>query len=984
MKAFDANERIKTDYTRVDFPAPGETYADGMITQIRGRFDMNVHIKRPKTRYDRIKSLPIISKTVSREELDLEGTIKRNVIASLAGPFGIFIGGSETRTVEEEIQVVGQIFDQFMALDANYASVPPASSIRVLSFLPRTVSLPDGTTTSSREEFFDGGHNDRQLWEGYAKILDYTGSNGVYEMLDYHFSGKLIAEWDDIFYDDILPLVFAKIVNSITIHWDKVTTEKSGGRDVLVHSGDGFNLDFSIGSRYTGGNKRIAVSFSSQGVVGKKRSELPLYISISSVNDDAIALKDHIKLNIGNVSIDYITAHFHGSLFRGYVNDDLLDGTNLYIPQNSRDKTNPRKEDRYLVNQLIEHLNSNVEYYNKVLWYRLDPDRRFMLLDGFNMPIYNSFGHPAGFRSLASVVKNELITVTGNSLVFPVANGYKVSRAFIVEDSGDGVQQEVPLLEHYKPLTPVPPYRISVPTRGVFMEAIQGACDSCEMVKENSSQDWDKFRTEEPTPVAPVVTPTPTIANYRPEYKDFAPPMVNIQNAPDAPAPAAGLSQLAELLGKSDAFRDITGLQGNQKNVIDTYLSNQANAKAFAEMAKGLATQQHNTENSEDISRSLQEARSRRAISDEDYRDLTRQHLQQRIDGGESLRESVQMERENNRPSLSDAAIEAAGQGQPVQAERVDADGNREAITIGEGQSSRRWMEGVPENMATYKNNLKLLASSEYDYWHSGGSHPGNAYWESDNAMEERLINYWTSAYFVDPNNGNVADSPLSETEAEAQIHAREAWSAAFICYIIKMSHPGIRSNSVFLRSVRHVNFIRQAKLNKVNQTFSNPFWAYPIDEYAPQEGDIVCRSKNGSGITYASIANLHRGSSHTDIVVEVNSSENYIIVIGGNLEYDDIYTRWSESEERWINQYTNDSAGHRDGELIPYGTDLPNVSVGKRKIYINENGMIDRNKHWEVFNNVESENPSLRVQFVGPQTEYFAVIKVRTDKRIG
>ena len=31
------------------------------------------------------------------------------------------------------------------------------------------------------------------------------------------------------------------------------------------------------------------------------------------------------------------------------------------------------------------------------------------------------------------------------------------------------------LFDHYKPLTPIPPYRISVPSRGVFLEAVQGA-----------------------------------------------------------------------------------------------------------------------------------------------------------------------------------------------------------------------------------------------------------------------------------------------------------------------------------------------------------------------------------------------------------------------------------------------------------------------------------------------------------------------------
>ena len=46
-----------------------------------------------------------------------------------------------------------------------------------------------------------------------------------------------------------------------------------------------------------------------------------------------------------------------------------------------------------------------------MLWYNLDPDRRYMLLDGFTIQIFDDDGTPVaapdGLRSLASVVKNE-------------------------------------------------------------------------------------------------------------------------------------------------------------------------------------------------------------------------------------------------------------------------------------------------------------------------------------------------------------------------------------------------------------------------------------------------------------------------------------------------------------------------------------------------------------------------------------------------
>ena len=75
-----------------------------------------------------------------------------------------------------------------------------------------------------------------------------------------------------------------------------------------------------------------------------------------------------------------------------------------------------------------------------------------------------------------------------------------------------------------------------------------------------------------------------TVSDWKAAFKDFATPIVNIQNAPATPVPGAGLAGLSELLGKSGVFKDITGLEGNQQNVIRTDLSNQENAKAFGEI----------------------------------------------------------------------------------------------------------------------------------------------------------------------------------------------------------------------------------------------------------------------------------------------------------------------------------------------------------------------------------------------------------------
>ena len=55
-----------------------------------------------------------------------------------------------------------------------------------------------------------------------------------------------------------------------------------------------------------------------------------------------------MTLDVDDLTITYSTSHYNGVLYSGSVNNDLLDGTALYIPENNDEKRNPRKEDAYL------------------------------------------------------------------------------------------------------------------------------------------------------------------------------------------------------------------------------------------------------------------------------------------------------------------------------------------------------------------------------------------------------------------------------------------------------------------------------------------------------------------------------------------------------------------------------------------------------------------------------------------------------------
>lgn len=745
LKAFDANERIKTNYENVDFPTG--RYCDEEITSVSGTITIRADIPRPKTRFDRILSLPVIKKTITEQGgVDVNGTIKANVKSSILGAVTgglsfLFGGGPSVKykTISHDVLTRGEIFDLFMSLDENYDTVPPAQCIRVHNFNPLTILVNDVPKTI---DFFDGMPDDKKIWEAYARVLQIN----IYELMN-KFSGNVISDWNRLFFDDIAPDIIKELFNEKTVSF-----KPFGG------------LDLTSLNNYSGREQLLKYNFTAETTL--KRVNIPelniIYSFNSTITDEEKGtLQKKVRLNVESLQVNYDTNHYHGRIFNRYVGNDIMDNVHLYTPLNFDEKRNPRKEDIFIVNKLIEHLNSNLEHYNKSLWYNLDADRRYMLLDGFNIQIYNDFGLPAGFRSLASVVKNQLITITGNSMVFPVAAGYKVSQSYITEVTEDNANEQVSLFDHYKPLTPIPPYRISVPSKGVFLEAIQGACDACEKIKENSAQDWTKFTADEPTSFTPVTPPVPTITDWKAAFKDLAPPLINIQNAPALPDPGVGLAGLTELLGKSGIFKDITGLDANQQNVIKTFLSNQENAKAFAEMAKGMATQGHNTQNSDKIMDTLKTAKDTGAINQDDYGKLVKEHIQKQIDGGETpLSEDAK-----NKTSLSKAAVDAAAKGQDVKATKTDsATGLAETLEV-TGAPTATTPDGdilivkilipQPANPAllkTYDQNTDSIGFGLFDnaFDPAKPNNPAVAYNDTSNGLKANFIDNESHRFYIE------------------------------------------------------------------------------------------------------------------------------------------------------------------------------------------------------------------------------------------
>lgn len=336
-------------------------------------------------------------------------------------------------------------------------------------------------------------------------------------------------------------------------------------------------------------------------------------------------LPGNSKVIVESGNMRYRTRFSSGYLFRdARILNDLTgsDDVRIYTPLTSQEQRNPREEDKELARQLMAHLNEHIEHYHHAIWWRMSDDRRYMLLDGFEAP--NSGG-----RSVASVVENELIGIVGNSLIMPVARGYHLDPTYRQD-----VENPIDLLEHYQPNTPIEPMRIAIPTRGVYAEAVMGACNSCEIKEEERFWRWEESPIpDSPPAILPVSTESRRAEPSSLMAKDFPQPIIAMQAAPAAPDPT-GLAAAFQLLGTAGLFKDITGLEGTQRNAAAALQGALDTAQFFGGKAADLALQAKMARDIDKTMRTIQGARQNGSISEQQAQQLTEGAIRSMMGGG--------------------------------------------------------------------------------------------------------------------------------------------------------------------------------------------------------------------------------------------------------------------------------------------------------------------------------------------------------------
>jgi Papain-like cysteine protease AvrRpt2 len=316
---------------------------------------------------------------------------------------------------------------------------------------------------------------------------------------------------------------------------------------------------------------------------------------------------------VDSVTFRYRTDHYAGDLItnRRVQNDlGIGDDVEMLCPLNALEKRNPRERDRRTAEDLLDHLDEHTEHYHRAIWLQMDPNRRYLLLDGFVAP-------DSGGRSVASVVENRVIGVVGNSLVMPVMPGVKLDSTY---EFADATTED---LRHLYAGASAPPMRISTPTKGVFAEAVQGKCNSCEVIDDTRFWRFEEHPIpDRPTSIEALSTASRrrTPPSLRPD--EFPDALVRLQTAPSAPDPT-GLAAAMKALGTAGIFKDITGLTLNQANSAQALKTAISTAQSFATQAGALAQQRFLNEELDRSVSHIKQARDKKLISEEEAQELT-------------------------------------------------------------------------------------------------------------------------------------------------------------------------------------------------------------------------------------------------------------------------------------------------------------------------------------------------------------------------
>lgn len=438
-------------------------------------------------------------------------------------------------------------------------------------------TLIDSKKDDAEKYMNDSNTKINNFYAPWMPFLSHRFSNGMDVFLQ-TMKNVTKDQRDYIYEKEVVPEMVDKIVNEFL----KVTT---GGSDLkadftLVDEyKNKVNLTESRASALVGVSGGYKANYSSP-----KGKPLRIKFKIKNPNTPRIAIKklcfyikpvdengsiktkpDGMRIILYSANVNYTTNYGDFSLVSDY---NIFDDINSYRNDSANIKTtrlsltelqNPRKNDKILVSRLLNHINAHSHHYHNAIWQSFSYNKWVSMLDGHTNSMFLKG------KSLASVVDPNPIGIFGNSVIFNVVPGANLDpNTQLLADQG------ISLLDIYRPEVPPAPFRITVPMgpNALYGETVMGKCDSAETI--DDSKLWRKEDLELPTLENPFEKLSLASRYQDPgnlQTKDMAPPMINMQTLTPDTLKESALREALGIIGKGDSFKDMTGLEGNQKLV---------------------------------------------------------------------------------------------------------------------------------------------------------------------------------------------------------------------------------------------------------------------------------------------------------------------------------------------------------------------------------------------------------------------------------
>jgi hypothetical protein len=452
-----------------------------------------------------------------------------------------------------------------------------------------------------------------------------------------------------------------EVAPTMAIRWANRLTLKIGETAV----------DFTLASKYNFGST-VRIDFSAP-VSNITRSQL-LNLTLLA----AQPLPAGSVANVKSMKLHYFTNNFNYCADSVPTTNDLIDPTNgtantdasLLLPLTPWEKQNQRREIEDRVEKLIAHLNSNLVYYHKVIWWLMDRDELYMLLDGFTAPYGRRYENGAWVedtgRSIASIVERDPLAIMGNTLVMRVAAG-----AFLGIDGHDS--PDAAYHYYYDSQSQAEPIHVSLPTEGLYAQAIMDKNNATE--EHYGGTDWVLTNGEpELEALADQLgtrrqAPTDLTPSQMPQT------LINLPTVQAVPEPT-GLAGVLQAVTNSNAFRDMAGLAGTQANAMKALTATASMAQSFGQMAVDLEKSKQGTADAKQKLSNIKKAQQEGLIDEPEAK-------RQAVNALADQNMMTQTQKLTQEDSIKNALDNAGKTGRPIEATRQTKDGF-ETIKVGE------------------------------------------------------------------------------------------------------------------------------------------------------------------------------------------------------------------------------------------------------------------------------------------------------------